>query len=174
MSDKSNNISLKPFLWVVILILVVVILIIVLNRIDNIKKYNQYKALYESILNSEYPDRFEKLTSDFSINDTSLITSIKQNLEFLQKDIPEVDYSEIYINGLDCYYNISNYKYFNDPKLFSEIKYLPQNIKRFIDYLNKHESPSIDSLYSIVQNDSKLELVIKTGKGYLIVNYSRN
>jgi hypothetical protein len=171
MNDSSMGISLKSILWIVILIGIIISLVAALNFIDNSKKYNQYKALNENVINSEYRDRFTNLIRVSSLRDSASI--IQQTLESLEEEIPMIDYSEIYLPDSGYYYKITDGRYADDSEIITKIVYLPNHIKKFIAYIDKNPKPGIDSLYSLIKDDSQLDIVFKVGKGYLYVRHSR-
>jgi hypothetical protein len=110
----------------------------------------------------------------FSISDTASIKKVKKNLGLLEDDYNQINYSEVYIKGEDCYYKITSNQYYKNSKLISEIYYLPREVAKFINYLDSNPNPSIDSLYSLSGNDSSLELMIKLDRGYLRFRHFRN
>jgi hypothetical protein len=149
-------------------------MIIIFNKIDNHRKYNQFKSLKEKLIASEYPARFESLTKSFSVNDTSITKLIQQNLSFLEQDIPEINHSVIYIKDSNYFYKINNEQfYYKQKKLFEKIRFLPQSVQSNIDYLNSTDQLNIDSLYIFTKHNSNIDLMLKVGNGYLFVRHFR-
>jgi hypothetical protein len=171
MSNNSIHISSKSLIWITGFILFIVLLIFLFDKIDNLKKYNQFRSLKENLLTSEYPARFEKMAKNFSADDTSGIKLIQQNLSFLEKDIPGINYSEFYIKDSNYYYKINNENYYYN--FLEKIQYLPQSIRTYIDYIDSTDHLNVDSLFSFTKNNSNLDLMIKVGSGYLFVRHIR-
>lgn len=174
MNNNSINISTKSLIWILAFFLVIALLIFTSHKIDNQKKYNQFRSLNEKLMNSEYPSRFDNLTKNFSVSDTSIIKLIQQTLSFLEEDIPEINHSEIYINDSNYYYRINNEQFYYEQKIVEKIRFLPQGVKTYIDYINSAGQTNVDSLYFKTKNNRNLDLMIKVGKGYLLVRHFRN
>jgi len=172
MNDHSN-INVKLLLWIPGILLVIILLIVMLSRIDNRRKYVQFKSINEKLLNSEYPKRFEDLTKNFHPDDTSAIKLIYQNLSFIKEDFPEINFSEIYIKDTGSYHKITHEEYRNFSENLEEVRYLPQNLNNYIAYLDRNSKTDIDSLYKFTRDLRSLDLMMKTGQGYLLVRHWR-
>lgn len=174
--NKGSNIeiSTKFILLTIGGFVSITILVYFLNVVDNNKRVEQFKNIYNSVLNSEFLNDFAELSSVFDANDSISVKDLKQKLKVFKADFSQINQVDLYIQKGEIYYNITDY-YTNKTKLYRVEKYLPSSIERQINYLSAHNEVVVDSLLELIPASSWITTVFKIDEGvYLTISYKRD
>ena len=174
MENNTVNIGSRAILWIVLSAVMVVLVIVLLNTLDHKRKFHQYRDLYQSVLTSNYPERFSGLLDPFNSSDTVKLRSIKENLGMLQRDFDEIYYSEIIIKSDSLFYVITNTQNYSRSRLVSGEMYLEKNKEKYVEYLDSTDQVDLHTLLELSDDPLNMDIVLKiTDNSYLFLKYYR-
>lgn len=174
MENNTVNIGSRAILWIVLSAVMVVLGIVLLNTLDQRRKFHQYRDLYQSVLTSNYPERFSGLLDSFNSSDTVKLKSIKENLGMLQRDFDEIYYSEIIIKSDSLFYIITNTQNYSRSRLVSGEMYLEKNKEKYVEYLDSTDQVDLHTLLELSDDPLNMDIVLKiTDNSYLFLKYYR-
>jgi hypothetical protein len=174
MDDKTVNISSKLLVWTSLSIVFLAILIVALNNYNSQRKFNQFTDLNNIMIDSDYPERFKKIVSNFSPSDTLKLKLIKKNLGLLKRDYELINYAKIILRGDSSYYTISSYQDYRNNQLISTLKYLPKKETSIVNYLDNIEEVDLKGIYELSNDKLNNELILKiSDKCYLMLKQYR-
>ena len=174
MENNTVNIGSRAILWIVLSAVMVVLVIVLLNTLDQRRKFHQYRDLYQSVLTSDYPERFSGLLDSFNSSDTVKLRSIKENLGMLQRDFDEIYYSEIIIKSDSLFYIITNTQNYSRSRLVSGEMYLEKNKEKYVEYLDSTDQVDLHTLLELSDDPLNMDIVLKiTDNSYLFLKYYR-
>ncbi len=173
MSNQSIQIKRATIIWILVIVILFSVILVVFSRIDHLRKFNQFEAINNTVLNSTYPDRISAMMNSFSIDDTSAILKIQEILYQLDDEFDDISDATLYFPLETDYiefYSYSNHRY----KVTCElVHYLSRDLKMMKKYLDRTENPDLNELFKLQDKNYNVFTLMKVGKGYLYLSYYR-
>lgn len=148
-NEVTLQIKSKVIIWFSVSIIFFVAIMIGLNKLDDRRKYKQFKSLNEEILASEYPERLAGLFKAFAKSDSSASIKIRETLTQLKSEFKDISDCKIFLS------DSSTFLEFNCDEWYTEMKYLPKNIETLKIFLDKQNNVDLEQLFELVQSDKK-------------------
>ncbi len=168
--DSGIQISTKSIVVLLIVIIGLIASIFLLNKIDNSRKYQQFLDLNEKTKASFHIQIIDTLTYQFDMNDSIRKDEIREQLNLLPRDVPEINTCELIIQGNNKIHIIESYSR-ND----RSVNYLPKKQEELIQLLDKPKQGGIEKqIFDITGEDRGVWTMVKLGNAYLVSRQYRN
>jgi hypothetical protein len=92
----------------------------------------------------------------------------------LEEDNENIDDATVYIRRNEKFLKIESYPGYGSSKLYTELDYLPKEVRDQAEFIDSHEGYSIDALYEVASGDKNISIVFPMIKAYLVVKKYRN